>query len=185
VCDDGNPNTNDQCSPSSGCHNEVLIPGTTLSLRPLISTTLMKASTKGSINLTTPPSNGSSTDPVLHGASLRIVTAAGGGFDATYDLAAASWSYLGRSGANLGYRFRERGGSSPVRSIIVRQRGTSKLSVSWSGTAPSLAQNPSPLRVELTLGGARHCMAFGGTVSFVQDKRFSARNAPAPAACAP
>jgi hypothetical protein len=184
-CDDGNPNTVDACSPSTGCQNDVLIPATTLSLRPLIATTLLKVATKGAIDLSTPPSNGGTADPVVHGASVRIVTA-GGGFDVTYDLPAATWAYLGRAGANLGYRYRDRRGDlSPVRSILVKGRGTSKLSVSWPGAAPSLAQDPSPFRVELTLGGTRYCMAFGGTTSFVPNARFSARNAPAPVSCAP
>jgi len=54
---------------------------------------------------------------------------------------------------------------------------------SGAGLETSLAANPAPVEVVLTMGGARYCAQFGGTVAFKAAKRLTATNAPAPADC--
>jgi parallel beta-helix repeat protein len=124
-------------------------------------------------------------DPTRAGAHLRL---AWNGGEATHDLPAAGWRYVGAPGFLRGYRYRDPSrASGPIGAVIlvggrlltVRGRG--------DGLALPLEGDPSPVAVSLTLGadGTRYCVAFGGTVSVVPRRAFRARHAEAPRTCAP
>ncbi len=148
-----------------------------------LATARLKLSIAGTLTLTQAP-NGSSGDPVLHGASLRVVYG-NSVLDSVYALPPSNWAYIGPPGQDLGYRYRDSTlALGPVRGVAVRDAGNSIILARWPRSQIPLNQDPSPLGVILTLGGTRYCMSFGGTVSFVPDVRYGAIDAPAPAACA-
>jgi hypothetical protein len=55
-------------------------------------------------------------DPTIHGGTLRIHTAAGDGFDTTYELPAAGWRDVKKKGTHVGYRYR----GAPFHSLMVK-----------------------------------------------------------------
>ena len=118
--------------------------------------------------------NGSSDDPVVTGATLRVATAAGDAFDATYAFPAERWKYVKKAGANRGYALRP---SKPFRSLVVKP-GKLRVVAKGLGLAHSLGANPDPVRVVLTLGSHRYCLTFGGNVTFRERKKFVAKAAP-------
>ncbi|MFN8641775.1 MAG: FG-GAP-like repeat-containing protein [Candidatus Binatia bacterium] len=123
--------------------------------------------------------NGSADDPVLHGATVRVVSDDGRAFDVTDVLPAAGWRYIGAPGANAGYRFESR---APRRSVIIKPGKQIKVSLRAS-LAHALDVDPGAVAVVLTLGGQRYCLRFGGATAYTADREFSARNAPAAASC--
>jgi hypothetical protein len=182
-CNDGNPQTIDSCDPILGCTHAIMIAAHKLSLRASLASARMKLSLSGTITLGDAANSGSG-DPVLNGGSLRVVSA--DGFDQEYALPASNWTYIGPPGLNMGYRYRDSAlAFGPVRGVAVRDGRTSTIIAAWPPVQMSLAQNPNPVDVELTLGGTQFCMSFGGTTSFVAKVRYGATNAPAPATCAP
>jgi len=189
VCSPGTPPTCsgsgiDACDPITGCTQDIMIAAHKLGLRMSFSTVRMKLSLLGTIALSDPPSNGTASDPVLHGASLRLVSGDGVQFAGVYPLPASNWRYVGHPGSNLGYRYRDSAFAfGPVRGVSVRNQLTSALVAVWPKAGLSLDQNPSPVGVVLRLGGTRYCMSFGGTTLFVPDLHFGGTDAPAPAAC--
>jgi hypothetical protein len=58
-----------------------------------------------------------------------------------------------------------------------------KITASGSALAHTLAANPDPVQVVLTMGGVRYCATFGGTVRFKAGKSYDAKASPAPAGC--
>ena len=127
-------------------------------------------------------SNGGAGDPTLHGASLLVTSSVVGAFaGTTYDLPAASWHYIGRSGANKGYRLKNAAG--PITRGLVRANQLLTLAGKGAGLGHSLAVDPDPVEVVLMLGAQRYCLSFGGTVKFKAGKRYFAKKAPPPASC--
>jgi polyvinyl alcohol dehydrogenase (cytochrome) len=124
--------------------------------------------------------NGSVDDPTGFGASLRVRTTTGDGFDTFYQLPKTAWHLLGRPGDNRGYRFRSRTG--PILSAVVRPGR--QITLKGKGAlGHTLATNPAPIDVVLEVGARRYCMEFGGTVTFAAQRRLRAMDAPAPTAC--
>jgi len=113
------------------------------------------------------------TDPRAEGGSVRIITAT---TDKTFDLPSGGWTRL--SG---GYRYLDAGGTV-TKVKIFTTRG--ELVVTGKGTQlPTLASNPGPVTVVLSIGNENFCARFGGRVTFVANSRFAGVNAPRPAAC--
>jgi hypothetical protein len=128
---------------------------------------------------------GSPDDPRTAGASVRIVSLAGDAFDDTYLLPASGWTAIGREGDNQGYRYKDAAlAHGPVKRAVLRPAKVLKLVAKGSGLGHTLAANPDPVDVVLTIGGLVHCQRYGGGVTFTTPKVFAATQAPA-AACPP
>jgi hypothetical protein len=123
--------------------------------------------------------NASPDDPVLHGGTLRIVSSVGDVFDDTYPLPADRWRYRGKEGANKGYKLRP---VPPVKSVLVKPGKVLKVVAKGPLLGHSLAANPEPVYVVVTLGQHRYCLTFGGTVRFTEGKKYLAKRA-GPAGC--
>src|SRR6185436_11545089 len=122
----------------------------------------------------------SADDPVLNGGTLRVLSIEGDVFDTTYSLPASGWRRVRNGGGVVtGYVFR---GTGVVRSV--RVFAGNKIKVRARGAVGhTLAGNPAPVRVTLTLGAFQSCMTFGGTVSARANRRYLATDAPAPDTC--
>lgn len=191
-CNDGNTATTDTCDATAGCQHAALIGAKRLTLRagpinPL--KTAIRIVTLGTIRVSSPPFSGGPNDPVLHGGSLRV-KAASGEFDVTYLLPAANWSYVGQDPlANRGFWYKDKTqASGPIRFLVIRDGVMARGLGTGSALGVTLGQDPQAIDVVLTLGdaaagGTKYCMRFGGQTTYVQDLRFRASDAPAPAAC--
>jgi len=104
-------------------------------------------------------------------------------FDRHFPLPASGWSYVGQSGSDSGYRYRDRSKGADIRSVNVKSGKPWKISGRGAELGPHLGADPDPVDVVLILGNARYCMAFGGTTTFDFGKRFKGVDAPAPASC--
>ena len=120
-------------------------------------------------------------DPRQEGGNLHVFTTAGDAFDAIYPLLPSDWKAIGKPKAIKGYRFK--GGSGPIKLILVKAGKLVKIIGKGAELRQSLALDPQPVNVVLTTGAARYCMSFGGTPTFTAGKRFLATNAPAPTVC--
>lgn len=126
--------------------------------------------------------NGSADDPRTGGATLRVRSVAGA-FDTTYPLPASGWKRIGKEGAGKGYRYVDRKlVSGPLASLTLKPK-LLVVSGRGAGLQQTLTANPDPVSVALTVGGARYCLSFGGTVKYVAGKKLSAANANAPTLC--
>jgi len=126
--------------------------------------------------------NGSADDPRIAGATLRIRSAAAS-FDVSYPLPASRWKTVGQSGQNKGYVYADSAGAvGPVRKVTFKPKQL-VVTARGSGLAVSLATNPNPVDVAFTVGGLRVCSRYGGTATFVANKKFVAKLAPAPPSC--
>lgn len=124
--------------------------------------------------------NGTGDDPVVNGATLRVL---GQGIDDTYVLPATNWKYLGKEGQGKGYKFK---GGTDVKTVIVKNGKLVKAVGKGAGLGHSLGTDPQPVTITLRLGGRAYCMEFGGTVKFVELKKFIAKDTPAPTTpCSP
>jgi len=122
-----------------------------------------------------------SRGPAVGEGSLRIV---GAGFDRTYPLPSANWRGLRRARSRNRVLYRDADGAAgPIRTVAIRAGRV--LTIAGNGTALglSLASDPRPVDVVLTLDGRRYCVGFGGTIRFRSGVAFTARNAPPPASC--
>ena len=99
----------------------------------------------------------------------------------TYTLPASGWELVGKPGAGKGYKYK---GDGPVTVALVK-RGKLVKAVGKGELGVSLGTDPDPVAITLTIGAERYCLAFGGTAIFDPEKKFVAKEAAAPAACAP
>ncbi len=123
---------------------------------------------------------GSDEDPVRTGATLRVVSTEGDGFDTTYVLPRESWRYLKKKGVKKGLKFK--GDGKPFTNVLVKS-GKIKLVGKGKKLKHSLGADPDPVDVVLRLGSRKYCMRFGGKTRFKPEKSFLARKAPADSAC--
>jgi hypothetical protein len=123
---------------------------------------------------------GTADDPSLTGGAVRVSTTAGDAFDLEQLLPASGWRTIGRPEAPRGYRFRSDG---VIRSVTIKTGGVVRIVGSGADLTLSLQADPNPVVVDVTIGGRRYCMQFGGDATFKPGKRFAAHAAPAPAQC--
>src|SRR5262249_44299271 len=111
------------------------------------------------------PSAAPGDDPTTGGATLRLTSAS---FDVTYTLPAANWRRRG-AGGPPSYEYRDRALlAGPIAEAVM---GSGALRVSGEGAQLDhvlAMNNPDPVKVIFRPGTAalRHCMVFGGAVSF-------------------
>jgi hypothetical protein len=128
--------------------------------------------------------NGSPDDPTRAGARLRLLADAAAPLDLRYDLPAAGWQTIGKSGRNKGYRYRDRSRrAGPVTAVTIRSGKAIAIAGKGINLGATLAAEPDGVDIVLDLGTRRYCMRFGGTTRFRPARFFGARNAPPPAAC--
>jgi hypothetical protein len=121
-------------------------------------------------------------DPRTAGATLRVRSTVGG-FDVTYTLPATGWKTIGAEGSGKGYKYADKSqASGPVTSAKIRP-GKLQLKAKGAALVHDLAVNPAAVDVVLTMGGAKYCASYGGSVKHVAGKKLTAKNAPAPSAC--
>jgi glucose/arabinose dehydrogenase len=140
---------------------------------------------KLSVRSTTDPNlalGGLGDDPTMAGGSLRVV---GNGIDDTYPLpAGANWSPIGDPVDGKGFRYKDKAlAAGPINAVQVKAGRFIKVSGKGAGLGHTLATDPSPVDVVLTVGTRRYCLEFGGTAKFKPGKLLTAKNATAPAAC--
>jgi len=126
------------------------------------------------------------TDPVLHGATLRVGSAAGDSFDGVYDLPARNWEYKERDGVVDGYRYIDKDPSdsaAPVRSLVLDLGKSLRVSARGAALVTSLRADPAPVGMELRVGPQAYCLKFGGRTMHTPDRSFVARDAAAPETC--
>jgi glucose/arabinose dehydrogenase len=125
---------------------------------------------------------GASSDaPTAAGGSLRVVSAS---FDDTYDLPSGNWASIGDPADRKGFTYKDKLlAAGPIKSLIVKAGKLLKATGKGSALGDSLATNPDPVTVVLTLGTRRYCATFGGTVKFEANKSFTAKLADAPTSC--
>ena len=61
--------------------------------------------------------SGGDGDPVVHGGFLRVLSASGDGFNATYGLPADRWRYKGKPEKHKGYKL---AGAGPIVAVQVK-----------------------------------------------------------------
>jgi len=186
VCDDGNPDTTDACDASAGCKFDAPLPGQLLSLKanPLSAVaTKVRLVVRKAPTLMASPVAGGSNDPILGGGSLRIVSAALG-FDRTYPLPASHWTYVGSATRPVGFQYNDRHqAAGPFTKVLLRGGGSLIAVARGPGLTLTLPGVPAPVDVVVSLGRTRYCLTFGGQTGFRLNRAFTAKSAPAPAAC--
>jgi hypothetical protein len=117
------------------------------------------------------------------GATLRVVADGGDGFDTTYALPATGWKPLRAKKPALGARFTAEAG--PVTSVVLKWGRQLAVKGRGPGLGHSLATEPDRVRLLLTLGAERRCIAFGGEGRFTPGKKLTRKRAPAADCTAP
>jgi hypothetical protein len=187
LCGDQDPGTVDGCDPLGGCTSDFTLAAELLNvraggvLRRNVKVKTADILVFGNQFL----GNGTSADPVLHGAQVRIVSNNGPTpFDGRFDLPAQNWKYIGDAGENKGYRYKDRSKNAAIRSAQIKSGKPWKVAGRSDFLGPRLDVDPEPVFVHVKLGIQRYCMTFGGETTFVPLKKFRAENAPKPASCA-
>jgi len=134
------------------------------------------------LDLAAPFAAADGVDPTTTGATLRLLSNAGDGFEARYDLEEEHWRLRRPRRPSAGFVYHDPEG--PIRSAVLIPGGAVHVVGRGGELIQSIGQSPDPVDVTLAVGGARACARFGGTVHFAAGRRYDARSAPAPDACA-
>ena len=189
-CEDNNPCTVNHCDPVLGCQfppaDGCMIGGRKLRLITQKGDLRLRLGTGGwvrDIGGAFPEPFGPN-DPVLHGASLRIYSTNGDGFDNTYVLPASHWRYIGVIESKHGYDYKDFGGvSGPIHYLILRNGRPSKVEGRGPQLNFSLEADPRPVNIEMRFGNLLHCLSFGGKTYFTPNYKVVGHRAPPPATC--
>jgi hypothetical protein len=190
TCNDTNPCTLDSCVQATGCTyvpaNGCMLTGKKLRLGIGSELRIAFQSGPGELTGVAFPANYTEDDPIVHGASLRVLTAAGDQFDNTYPMPRANWEYLKGPGTNFGYRYKDkRGVYGPITLFVIRNAKTISMKARGEALNFTLNNDPDPVKVALRFGngGRRYCLQFGGRVKFLSGVGYTALAAAPPTAC--
>src|SRR5207244_12943978 len=121
---------------------------------------------------------GSGTDsadaPVTQAGRRRGLSLEGALSDPAYPPPAAGWRYLRRRKAIVGYAF---DGTGAVRAVLVKAGKLVSVAGRGTGLGHTLAANPAPVRVVLTLGAEQSCTSYGRTPQFTARATYVATDA--------
>jgi len=123
--------------------------------------------------------------PTVSGGFLEIINPVTGETDA-FSLPAARWTGDGTPAGSRGYTYRDTGlVAGPCKKIRIANGKHLQASCKGAQIGFSLDEpSQGSLGITLTLGaGNRYCMSFGGMILRDEPNRFTAKDAPAPAAC--
>lgn len=124
-------------------------------------------------------------DPTQAGGVLRVRSARAG-LDVTLVLPSGGWKPIGKPGSGRGWKYADKKlRAGPVQTVVLKPGKTLKLAARGAGIPFGLADDPTPLEIDLSIDDERWCLAFGGVVRFTPGRKLEARDAAAPAACAP
>jgi hypothetical protein len=140
-----------------------------------------------------PPTKGSTTDPTISGAVLRLINSTTGQED-SLALPASSWKALGNPLGSRGYSYNDRTLSNgPCKCVVVKAGRVPMWRAFCTGDQIGFSLTGQPqasITVALQMGnGSALCTTFGGTVLkdvAVESGRFGvfkAKNAPPPSSC--
>jgi hypothetical protein len=119
---------------------------------------------------------GNDCDPTLFGVAIEIGAT-------SYLMPASNWRRIGKPSAGKGYAYSDGTLSQgPIVSGSIRN-GMLRLQGRGAGLTHTLGTNLAPVHAALLLPELKFCTQFGGITTFKADARFTARNAPIPAAC--
>jgi hypothetical protein len=183
VCDDHDPLTADSCAAGIGCVHTADrgVEGRHLSLQAAPHPAFHLDARGDDIEVSRSAADNALSDPVVNGATLRLVTSGPGSYDQTFSLPAKRWRYVGVGEVVTGYRYRDPLRSlSPIEFVLVK-RGKLR-AVGHGPLLPGLANDPEPVHAMLTLASTRYCTRFGGVVRFLSGRSYRAKDAP-PASC--
>ena len=116
-------------------------------------------------------------DPTINGGSVSVRTAAGcgGPCDDSYPLPKEHWLP-----ANAGYRYVDKTRvDGPIKVLTFKAGKLIKLAAKGSALGHSLDSDPAPVTVTVRIGSQVYCMTFGGTTTFKDGSKFTAKAAPA------
>src|SRR5581483_5004987 len=153
------------------------LPGTKLDIRDASTRRSLVFQTKSSAVVA--PSGPDA--PTTVGATFQVFNP-NSGESATFDMPAANWSV---NSTGTMFRFRNRSapaGPSAVKLAVIKDGRLIKVSAKDSGLTLDEPTQGS-VGIVLTSGTRRYCALFDSGIVRDQPGRFSARNAPAPAAC--
>lgn len=122
---------------------------------------------------------GSVDDPTIHGGALRVSSGAAG-FDDIYPLPETGWKPISKKDPSKGWKYVK---GDPIVKVFVRTGKKLQVLGKGAGLGHVLATDPDPVSVELTMGARRYCMRFDGVTKFRDDRKYLAKDAPAPATC--
>ncbi|HEV7731857.1 MAG TPA: DUF3089 domain-containing protein [Candidatus Binatia bacterium] len=123
---------------------------------------------------------GSVADPVIHGATLRVLSTDGDVFDTTYELPKTGWHYTKKKGALVGYAYR---GKGAVKQVVVRAGKVVRVVGAGDDLGHSITLAPDEVRVVLTLGARQYCTEFEGVGRFKSGKLFTSGSTHPPTRC--
>jgi hypothetical protein len=106
------------------------------------------------------------------------------GFESVFALPASGWTVVGKAERPKGYRYVDRGRRlGPIQSVVIKNGKLLRIAGAGAALGIRLDVAPDPTLVEIGIGDARYCMAFGGTTTYRAGRRYAANAAPAPEGC--
>ena len=192
--DDGNPCTTDVCDGSGACTHPPdpqtaceLIPGRIVVVKPGKLVKFVSKSKPIAPAVFPIPVPGSTNDPTLDGATLRIFDTSGAtAGDVTYDLPSSGWKGLGNPPGVKGYKYKGRN-AVPVddtcKIVLVKEKVIKAVCKGAQVTLTPPFAGPAGIVLDVGSASIRYCAEFGGQERKNDVKLMKRKDAPTPAQC--